>query len=211
VDLNDPNARELFAALIKLFDCRVVVEIGVAAGSTTPTLCHATKGKVYGYDAWAQHGQWGQFQPIGTKIAVETLLASQGLTNFELHQVDTTTEAFENVLPKNIDFAFIDGDHSYPGALNDFTKIYPYLAKRCVIIFHDTLQIDGSRELMLFLETQYPEFQFVNLPQIYTGVDYGMTMAVRNLGEHPVGEICGSPSHPNAIYRRECERFGGQR
>jgi predicted O-methyltransferase YrrM len=211
IDLNDPNARNFFAALIALFDCRVVVEIGVATGSTTPTLCRATKGKVYGYDIWDQHGQNKQFAAMGSLEDVTRVLYHEGLDNFELHQVDTTTDAFDALLPDNIDFAFIDGDHSYEGARNDFGKIYPKLADRCVVVFHDTLQIDGSRELMLDLERwNDSEFQFVNLPQNYMGTDYGMTLLVRNLGNHPIGEICGSPSEPEYIYRREAMRFGGR-
>jgi predicted O-methyltransferase YrrM len=212
IDLNDPNARNFFAAIIALFDCRVVVEIGVATGSTTPTLCRATKGKVYGYDLWDQHGQNKQFAAMGSMEQVRSMLHDQEfLDNFELHQVDTATDAFMGVLPDDIDFAFIDGDHSYDGAKNDFEKIYPRLADRCVIIFHDTLQIDGSRELMLDLERQHgDEFQFVNLPQNYMGTDYGMTMLVRNFGNHPIGEICGSLSTPEYIYRREAERFPGR-
>ena len=38
---------------------------------------------------------------------------------------------------KSIDLAFIDGDHSYEGALNDLQAIYPKMKSDGVILCHD--------------------------------------------------------------------------
>lgn len=42
-------------------------------------------------------------------------------------------------MPKSIDLAFIDGDHSYAGAKNDFSAIQSYIPSGGIVVFHDAV------------------------------------------------------------------------
>ena len=42
--------------------------------------------------------------------------------------------------PESIDFGFIDGDHSYQGALNDLRNIYPLIKPGGILLVHDVIQ-----------------------------------------------------------------------
>lgn len=42
-----------------------------------------------------------------------------------------------NEFPNGIDFAIVDGDHSYDGCLNDLNNIYKYINKNGIIIVDD--------------------------------------------------------------------------
>ena len=39
----------------------------------------------------------------------------------------------------SIDIAFIDGDHSYEGCMNDLKAVWPKVKKNCAILIHDCL------------------------------------------------------------------------
>jgi len=58
-----------------------------------------------------------------------------------------------------IDFAFIDGDHSALGVLQDFNMVLPYLADNALVVFHDTISIGVSIEHMPKLK---PKAHFVS-------------------------------------------------
>jgi len=45
-----------------------------------------------------------------------------------------------------LDFIFIDGDHSYEGVKKDFEMYSPLVKKRGIIAFHDIVNEDPSRE-----------------------------------------------------------------
>jgi hypothetical protein len=65
-----------------------------------------------------------------------------------------------------IDLAFIDGCHSYQGVKNDFDVIYPLLSTTGIIMFHDTMRIDGCRKFMIDLRTKFWDgtFDIVDFP-----------------------------------------------
>src|SRR5690349_11234649 len=123
-----------FGPLIKeiiLFNkCKICVEIGVAFGTTTEYICAAVNengGHVYGYDLWSAHGLNNQFVQLSDKLSVEKYLNEKGYNNFTLNQINTKSDEFKLEINKfdYIDFAFIDGCHSYEGIKNDFDIIYP--------------------------------------------------------------------------------------
>jgi|TARA_R110000782_G_C14643179_1_gene395881 hypothetical protein len=54
---------------------------------------------------------------------------------------------------KSIDLAFIDGDHSYEGALKDFNALLPKMKKNGIILCHDCHQSnDVTKALLDFCE-----------------------------------------------------------
>jgi len=192
---------------------KICVEIGVRGGGTTKELCAAAKqtgGQVFGFDCWTTHGLKKQFQTKQTKAQVAKMLKGHGYNNFTLTQVDTMTPEFPVLLAKmcpKIDFAFIDGCHSYLGIKNDFDAVYPLLANDGIIAFHDTVRIDGCREFILDLRTKYSDgtFDVVDFPWGWGKRRNGLSLLVKRFvaaSDIKLDEVCGSLSLPKDIYRK---------
>lgn len=211
---------DFFASLAYFSEAKTVVEIGVAYGDGTYHLCKGVErngGCVYGFDIWAKHGLKSQFNAFGSKEFVEAKLRKNGVTNFFLTQVDSINarkdveSCLDKLCPNGIDLAFIDGDHSYLGVANDFAIIYPRLTPRGIVVFHDTLIIDGCREFMLDLRTKYYDgtYDVVNFTAgRQKAVRVGIGLVIKRdfaTDDTPIIEVCGSPSLPHEIERREVE------
>jgi predicted O-methyltransferase YrrM len=65
---------------------------------------------------------------------IENHLKKLNLNNYQL----IVSSSFDYVFPKQIDLAFIDGDHSYEGVKKDFENTIKYLADDGHILFHDS-------------------------------------------------------------------------
>jgi hypothetical protein len=201
--------------LVSFNKCKTIVEVGVCGGDTTKFLCWAAKnydGHVYGFDLWDVHGIWNQFPQFSTKEKVEQSLKSFGHDNFTLTTVDTKSQEFKdklNELCPVIDFAFIDACHSYDGVKNDFEAIYPLMTHDGIICFHDTTVIDGCREFNMDLRTKFNDGSFDLMEFTYGDGNRrcGLTVLKKRSFDHGVmiDEICGSPSTPEEIYKKEKE------
>jgi hypothetical protein len=216
----------LLESLVYLNQAKVVVEVGVAEAKSTDWLCRGAKlrgGKVYGYDLWDTHGVNNQFQHWSTKEKCEAYLQSKGHSNFELTKINSRTPEFAELIKTKhpvIDLAFIDGCHSYDGIKNDFDAIYPQLSDSGVIVFHDTMSIDGCREFMIDLRTKYNDgtFDLVTFP--YGSMFYsdgnvvdrrtGISVLVKRafaVLDQPIDEQCNPDEHFNDIYVKEEEWY----
>jgi hypothetical protein len=210
------------ASLIYLNQCKVVVEVGVAEAKTTSFLCEGAKqvgGTVYGYDIWDTHGEANQFEHWSSKEKCEAYLASKGHTNFELTKINSRTPEFHELIKTKhprIDLAFIDGCHSYNGIKNDFEAIYSQLSETGIIVFHDTMSIDGCREFIIELRTKLWDgtFDIVTFP--YGSMVYddgnvkdrrtGVSMLVKRgfaVIPQAIDEQCNLDEHFNDIYVAE--------
>jgi hypothetical protein len=216
----------LLESLVYLNQAKVIVEVGVAEAKSTDWLCRGAKlrdGKVYGYDLWDTHGLRNQFQHWSSKEKCEAYLQSKGHTNFELTKINSRTPEFAELIKTKhpiIDLAFIDGCHSYDGIKNDFDAIYPQLSETGVIVFHDTMRIDGCREFMIDLRTKYNDgtFDLVTFPygsmsygdgnvrDIRTGISVLVKRSFATL-VHPISEQCNLDEHFNDIYVKEEEWY----
>lgn len=213
-------------SLIYLNQCKVVVEVGVAEAKTTDYLCRGAakvNGKVYGYDIWDTHGLNNQFEHWSSKEKCEAHLLDQGHTNFELTKINSRTPEFHELIAKKhprIDLAFIDGCHSYDGIKNDFEAIYPHLSETGIIVFHDTMSIDGCREFMIELRTKLWDgtFDLVTFPYgsmlfsdgNVTDRRTGVSMLVKRgfaTIPQPCDEICNLDDHTQDIYVAEEEWY----
>lgn len=202
----------ILQCILKWMKPSTVVEVGVQYGDTTEHLCAGARpsGRVYGFDLWGQHGLWGQFKQAGSKEEVEARLRESGFDNFELHRVDTRSQEFKDLilnLCPSIDFAFIDGCHSYDGVKNDFEIIYPRLTPLGIIAFHDTRVIDGCREFILDLRTKYFDgtYDIIELPYGTAQRRVGWAFLVKRpqAVHQDIDEICGSPHTKDVIYQLE--------
>jgi hypothetical protein len=216
----------LLESLVYLNQAQVVVEVGVAEAKSTDWLCRGAKlrgGKVYGYDLWDTHGLKNQFQHWSSKEKCEAYLTSKGHTNFELTKIDSKTPEFAELIKSkhpSIDLAFIDGCHSYDGIKNDFDVIYPLLSESGVIVFHDTLRIDGCREFMIDLRTKFFDgtYDLITFPwgsMFYsdgnvvnrrTGISVLAKRSFATL-DLPIDEQCNLDEHFQEIYVKEEEWY----
>jgi hypothetical protein len=204
----------------------VIVEVGVAEAKSTDWLCRGAKlrgGKVYGYDLWDTHGLNNQFQHWSSKEKCEEYLQSKGHSNFELTKINSRTPEFAELIKTkhpSIDLAYIDGCHSYDGIKNDFDVIYPLLSESGVIVFHDTLRIDGCREFMIDLRTKFFDgtYDLITFPwgsMFYsdgnvvnrrTGISVLAKRSFATL-DLPIDEQCNLDEHFQEIYVKEEEWY----
>jgi len=216
----------LLESLVYLNQAQVIVEVGVAEAKSTDWLCRGAKlrgGKVYGYDLWDTHGLNNQFEHWSSKEKCETYLQSKGHTNFELTKINSRTPEFAELIKTkhpSIDLAYIDGCHSYDGIKNDFDVIYPLLSECGVIVFHDTLKIDGCREFMIDLRTKFFDgtYDLITFPwgsMFYsdgnvvnrrTGISVLTKRSFATL-DLPIDEQCNLDNHFNDIYVKEEEWY----
>ena len=203
-----------FKSIIEYNRFKNIVEIGVALATTTHYFCEAAKktgGFVYGYDIFDIHGQEKQFPKFTSLSRSEEYLQSKGHTNFKLIEIDTLEPGFNKILKENtpeIDFAFIDGDHSYKGIQSDFENVYPLLSPFGIVLFHDTLRIDGCREFVIDLRTKFYDgtYDLVDFPWGFGPRRCGITLLIKRT--YPIinlliDEQCGSPSINEEIYKKE--------
>lgn len=216
----------LLESLVYLNQAKVIVEVGVAEAKTTDWLCRGAKlhgGKVWGYDIWDTHGLANQFEHWSSKEKCESYLQSKGHTNFELTKINSRTPKFAELIKTrhpSIDLAFIDGCHSYDGIKNDFDAIYPQLSECGVIVFHDTLRIDGCREFMIDLRTKFWDGTFDLITFPYGSMFYSdgnvvnrrtgiSVLAKRSFAtlDLPIDEQCNLDEHFQDIYVKEEEWY----
>jgi hypothetical protein len=216
----------LLESLVYLNQAKVIVEVGVAEAKSTDWLCRGAKlrgGFVYGYDLWDTHGVNNQFQHWSTKEKCEAYLQSKGHSNFELTKINSRTPEFAELIKSkhpSIDLAYIDGCHSYDGIKNDFDVIYPLLSESGVIVFHDTLRIDGCREFMIDLRTKFFDgtYDLITFPwgsMFYsdgnvvnrrTGISVLAKRSFATL-DLPIDEQCNLDDHFQEIYVKEEEWY----
>jgi len=127
-------------SLVRMVKPNSIVEIGVSQGHLTTWLALALKlngkGKLTSVDNWSRaHGG----QARGADPAMRRLRES----NLGLEEVVTFVESdsvayLETQSPKSVDFVWIDGDHSFEGALSDI--IQGAIVTKKLMGVHDTNQ-----------------------------------------------------------------------
>jgi predicted O-methyltransferase YrrM len=128
------------AGMIKQFQPKKVVEIGVAAGGTTAIIldsleAYSTNYKFYSLDLSADFYR-DKKQRTG-------FLALQYIAKYPLlqgnHELITGMYAPESIdyIGDSIDFIVIDTVHTLPGEILDFLACYPSLSENAVVVLHD--------------------------------------------------------------------------
>lgn len=121
-------------ALVLLYQPRTVVEVGTFDGETTVALAQALPSAVvYGLDLYTE---WA-----------EPLIKTWGVQD-RVRLIRGPSQDTIAQLPDGIDFAYIDGDHTFEGVKADTEKLEPKLINGAIIAFHDT-NGPGVREYVL--------------------------------------------------------------
>lgn len=124
----------------RTYHAKHILEIGMADGSTTWPLLKAVS-EVFG----------GHVDSVDTASCVmaHNLVEMWNLTDLWTHHQMTSDSYFANVHgDKTIEFAYIDGDHSYRGVYNDLKNVLDHLVPGG-IIFMDEYQVDVEPEAVL--------------------------------------------------------------
>ena len=157
---------DFIAILASIYKPTVYVELGLCQGLTLSKV-QPYIGKGYGVD-------------MKSNISLETL--KQKYSNLEI--ICSTTNEFFEKFNEGIDMAFIDADHCYESALNDFLNIYIRLNPGGIILLHDTDPesnkfIDpgycgDSYKMVKYLEN-HPDINCTTLPL----TEAGLTMVTK--------------------------------
>lgn len=209
--------------LIKLQRPRIAVEIGVARGGMAFAIYSALNEKTQdtgieswytGFDMWDTHGVHGQFAQMGSLEHVQEKLSVIG-ERFALVRIntqkdqDTFRKELETRFTLGIDFAFIDGCHSYDGIKNDFFNVWPFMNPNGIVAFHDTAVIDGCREFIADLrQKNNGSIDISDYPYGTNERNCGITVITKpGFGDVKIDEICGSPNSPQDIYLKEIQEL----
>ena len=122
----------------------VGLEIGVARGESSYTIlekCPNVK-KLYGIDPYKAFDDWvghiDQAHNDKTKEIAIKNLSEFGDRFVSVFGLDSKTVAMDDgFFQESLDFIFIDGDHSYEGALFDMESFYPLVKKGGLFSGHD--------------------------------------------------------------------------
>jgi len=217
--MSTSQERDFIHGIIRLKRPTIAIEIGVAYGGMACSIHSALAHNMSdtgipawytGFDLWDTHGINDQFQQMGSAEEVTVKLTDIG-NNFALVRINTQTEQqrFRDELAyrftNGIDFAFIDGCHSYDGIKNDFFNVWPYMAPDGIVAFHDTAVIDGCREFIADLRIHNNgSYDVSDYPYGSNDRNCGITVITKpGFSNVKIDELCGSPSTPEEIYNKE--------
>jgi len=119
-------------SIIKEFSPQVILEIGRKSGLSTRFLAALAKsygGKLYSIDGASGYGVQKKLELLNLADDVVVIEAWSPWVSFS----------------SEIDFLFIDGDHSYISVIVDYHYFNYYLKKDGIVMFHD-MDISGVRE-----------------------------------------------------------------
>ncbi len=162
----------------------IAVEIGCFIGVSSVWIGSAlkknNKGHLYSIDLFNPKFPYPPFHWGFLENPME--FTELNIKNAELHeQINILRMKSSNFVKKikkrNIDFLFIDGDHSIGGCIDDFFNYYPYIKKNGTIILHDIYPENcgwtGPRYLLDHLIIPSKKFE---VTEIETTPNYGIAI-----------------------------------
>lgn len=130
------------AALVKMSKYRSVLEIGVFEGETSQHLINALPrgGQYIGIDI-------NDYRTNATKASM-----TSGGKSIDFILGNSLEELSK--LPSNhFDLIFVDGDHSWEHIVKEFKLVEKVIARGGVIVYHDTIHLEGPRMLVEYAES----------------------------------------------------------
>jgi len=121
---------------------KVVIEIGTDLGETLFLWGKVCDGTVISIDL--PNGLFGTGKYTDERMPLyRTFGKDIQLIRDDSHSASTLQQVKEILNGREVDFLFIDGDHSYDGASDDFLIYSPLVRKGGMIAFHDIAEPDN--------------------------------------------------------------------
>lgn len=156
-------AREIYGQ-----NARTMMEIGTANGGTLFTACRLVKEDALIISLDLPSGAFGGGYPEW-KMPIYSSFARKNqqihLLRADSHTNESLNEVKKILGNRQLDYLFIDGDHTYKGVKQDFEMYSPFVRKGGIIAFHDIVKHpDTSCQVDLFWEEikqKYPAREYV--------------------------------------------------
>ncbi len=143
----------LYNEVLKIAPERIL-EIGTAKGGTLYLWTRAAKPDATIVSVDLPGGEFGGAYPP-CRIPFYKSFARDGqemhLLLEDSHQPETFEKVADIFADKPVDFAFIDGDHSYEGVKADFLQYGPLVRPGGIVAFHDILPRDDLPDIEVHL------------------------------------------------------------
>ena len=156
-----PEQGQLLRALILNIAPKVIVEIGTFIGVSTLWAASALEeigsGKIHCIDLYQPilPFPWSNMIYIANPAEyISKNFQKAGLEQYiELHAGNSHKigQKYSENIGEKIDFLFIDGDHTIPGAVTDFSLYAPHVVPGGYVMLHDInpeYEMDGPREIL---------------------------------------------------------------
>jgi len=140
------QVKEEFVALLKIFkelNPKYILEIGTANGGTLFCFCKLAQDDATIISIDLPGGEFGGGYPewkVSFYQAFTTENQKLYLLRKDSHQQETLEEVKKILNGNQLDFLFIDGDHSYEGVKKDFEMYSSLVRKGGIIAFHDVVK-----------------------------------------------------------------------
>lgn len=130
--LEQSNSRvDLWVQFLQSVEVKNMAEIGVYKGDFSAILlekCHSIE-KYYMLDPWRHLDNWNKPANTNDHTFEQFLLETQSKTDFAAEKRiilrGKTTEVVNQIADDELDFAYIDGDHTLKGISIDLIRLYP--------------------------------------------------------------------------------------
>jgi predicted O-methyltransferase YrrM len=127
----------LLYRIVKHFKPATMLELGTSLGIST---MYQAKGK--------PDAQFTGIEGCATVASItRSSLDAVGCTNVNLlmAQFKTALPDYLSGLATNLDYAFIDGDHTYEGTMSYFNQLKNHVSSNSILIFHDIYWSEGMK------------------------------------------------------------------
>jgi predicted O-methyltransferase YrrM len=151
--------KDEFIELLKIFkelNPKYILEIGTANGGSLFCFCKLAQDDATIISIDLPEGPLGGGYPEW-RIPIYQAFAKENQNLFLLkkdsHKDETLLEVKKILEGNQLDFLFIDGDHSYEGVKKDFELYSTLVRKGGLIVFHDIVNNDPTR-----VDIEVPKF-----------------------------------------------------
>jgi predicted O-methyltransferase YrrM len=167
------NEGELSTLALYAHGCRQAVEIGTYQGVSAIRIAEtlAPNGVLLCIDPWPKMN----LAHNPNRLIFERNLRRSTVRN-RIRVVNALSSEVVDQIPHDLDFVFIDGDHSWKGIETDWNLVAPRIARRGVVCLHDSVTPESEPWRLLDSTRFYDEV--ISTDERFEVVDIVHSMAV---------------------------------